>query len=289
MTVSGKRVLITGGSRGIAAQIARTFATKGAAVAINFSEAADRSAGWPNAGENLVSEIMEAGGRAYVIEGDLSNPAQATDIVDSAAKVLGGLDVLVLSASAQINKPFLDVTADDIAAQIQVNLTSNILILQRTIPIMLERRWGRIITIGSAQEVAPSAEMPIYALTKAAMWNLVCNLAVQTAPFGVTVNNVAPGLIQTDRNAHRRRDMEAWNALACQANPVGRAGRPDDVAEWVLHLASDKAGFTTGTNILVTGGAHIPTNRADGPPGRLSDRETEALRSRVPESLPKLS
>ena len=131
-------------------------------------------------------------------------------------------------------------------------------ILQETIPFMRERGWGRIITIGSVQESAPSAEMPIYAMTKAAQENLVRNLAVANAPYGITVNNVAPGLIRTDRNAFRRKDMDAWNRLAAQANPIGRAGLPEDIAPAVLYLASDAASFVTGATLQITGGAHIP-------------------------------
>src|SRR5207248_1194194 len=111
----------------------------------------------------------------------------------------------------------------------------------------------------------------IYSMSKAALLNLVQNLAVQTAPFGITVNNIAPGLIQTDRNAHRRLDGASWTKITSNANPMGRAGLPEDISGAVLYLALESSSFTTGTTIYITGGGHIGRNNADGPPGRLSD------------------
>jgi NAD(P)-dependent dehydrogenase (short-subunit alcohol dehydrogenase family) len=268
---SGKRVLVTGGSRGIAAQIARDFLANGASVAVNFARAADAQAGYPDAAQSLVEEANANGGKALAIEADLSNSGAACQLIDRAAKALGGLDILVLSASMQINKPILDQTEAEIGAQLRLNLVSNILMIQSAIRIMRAQGWGRIITIGSIQETAPSAEMPVYAMTKAALFNLVSNLAVQAAPYGITVNNIAPGLIHTDRNAHRRVDMPSWQTLSANANPLRRAGRPDEVSGAALYLASDAASFTTGANIAITGGGHVSTNRADGQAGRLSD------------------
>jgi len=259
---TGRRALITGGSRGIAGCIAREFARNGAAIAINYSAAADDRAGVPQAAMRLVDETRSSGGVAHAIEADLLTPGSATALVSRAAELLGAIDILVLSASIQVHKDFLDMDDADVAAQFQINLVSNIQILQRVIPAMRAEGWGRIITLGSVQEVAPSAEMPIYAMTKAAQENLVRNLAVQNAPYGITVNNVAPGLVMTDRNAFRRRDMNAWDELAANANPLGRAGLPEDVSGAVLFLASDSAAFVTGATLFATGGAHIPWARS---------------------------
>jgi NAD(P)-dependent dehydrogenase (short-subunit alcohol dehydrogenase family) len=255
---SGCRVLVTGGSRGIAGEIARSFARNGATVAVNYCAAADEAAGFPDAAHHLVEEMRSYGSTAYAIDADLQQPGKGRRLVSDAASRLGGIDILVLSASIQIHKDFLNMLEEDVTKQLQINLVSNIQILQETIPLMRERGWGRIITIGSVQETAPSAEMPIYAMTKAAQENLVRNLAVANAPYGITVNNVAPGLIRTDRNAFRRKDMDAWNRLTAQANPIGRAGLPEDIAPAVLYLASDAASFVTGATLQITGGAHIP-------------------------------
>jgi NAD(P)-dependent dehydrogenase (short-subunit alcohol dehydrogenase family) len=175
-----------------------------------------------------------------------------------AASVLGGIDTVVLSASIQVHKSFLAMPPEDVARQFQINLTANIELLQHLLPGMRAQGWGRVISIGSIQELAPSAEMPIYAMTKAALENLVRNLAVENAAYGITVNNIAPGLIETDRNAFRRQDMDDWKRLTRRANPMQRAGQPHDIAGAALFLASGAASFVTAATIHVTGGAHVP-------------------------------
>ena len=260
----GRRVLVTGGSRGIAAAIARALASEGARVAINFSASADASAGKSEAARALVAEIEAGGGSAQAIEQDLTVAGGGRALVEKAIAGLGSIDGLVLSASIQRHVPFLRQSPEDVDAQFRINLHANIEILQAVLPPMVKAGFGRILTIGSIQEVAPSPEMPIYALTKAALKNLVENLAIQAGPHGVTINNLAPGLIQTDRNAHRRADPDQWQKLTRSANPVGRAGTPEDLVGAAIHLLSKEAGFITGATLYATGGAHIPASSADG-------------------------
>jgi NAD(P)-dependent dehydrogenase (short-subunit alcohol dehydrogenase family) len=269
---TGRRVLVTGGSRGIAGEIARGFARNGADIAVNFSRAADTAAGFPEAAPRLVEELRGYGATAHAIEADLLRPGEARRLFAEAVALLGCIDILVVSASVQIHKDFLDMGSADVAAQLQINIVANIELLQEAIRPMRERRYGRIVTIGSVQETAPSAEMPVYAMTKAAQENLVRNLAVENAPYGITVNNVAPGLVQTDRNAFRRKDMKSWNRLAADANPIGRAGLPQDIAPAVLYLASDAASFVTGATLPITGGAHIARSRPSSRPPNAAAR-----------------
>jgi NAD(P)-dependent dehydrogenase (short-subunit alcohol dehydrogenase family) len=261
---SGKRVLLTGASRGIAAQIARSFAINGAAVAINYSAAADEAAGFPEAAETLVAEMKAAGSAASAIEADLLASGAGRRLVDRAVAALGGIDVLVLSAAISTRKSLIDLKESEIAAQLQVNIVAAVQILQATIPLMRAAGWGRIITIGSVQEESPSAEMPIYALSKAGQANLVKNIAVENAPYGITANNVSPGLVKTDRNAFRRRDMAAWDRLVANANPMGRAGLPEDISGAVLFLCSNDAAFITGVTLFAAGGAQLPFLYRDG-------------------------
>ncbi|CAH1687863.1 NAD(P)-dependent dehydrogenase (Short-subunit alcohol dehydrogenase family) [Hyphomicrobiales bacterium] len=256
--LTGRRVLVTGASRGIAAAIARGLAACGARLALNYCADADKRAGFADAADNLGTEISEGGGTAVIIEGDLTRPGNAERVVADAIAALGGIDILVLSASIQIHKDFLEQSPADVTQQLQINVLSNIAMLQGVLPQMRRQHWGRVVTIGSVQETAPSGEMPIYAMTKGALENLVRNLAVQNAAYGITVNNIAPGLVQTDRNAFRRRDPAAWETVSASANPIGRAGQPEDIVGAALYLASDAASFVTGTTIQVTGGAHIP-------------------------------
>lgn len=264
--LDGRRVLVTGGSRGIAGAIARALAGNGARIGLNYCAEADARAGIPDAAKDLLEDFARAGTAAVGLEADLTVRGAAADLATRALAAMGGVDIVVLSASVQIHKDFLDQVEADIALQLQINLVSNIQLLQNLIPQMRSAGWGRIIAIGSVQETSPSGEMPIYSMTKSAQENLVRNLAVQNAPYGITVNNIAPGLVQTDRNAFRRRDPAVWNALAASANPMGRAGQPDDISGAAVFLASDAAAFVTGATIHVTGGAHIQQGRAGARP-----------------------
>ncbi len=257
--LAGRRVLVTGGSRGIAAAIVLAFAENGADVAFSFARTADLAAQNGDAADKLHRQVASSGRRVNAIEADLTIPGAAATMAETAERQLGGIDIVVLSASIQVHKPFLEMPPEDIGRQFQVNLTSNIETLQKLIPGMRSRGFGRVINIGSVQESAPSIEMPVYAMTKSAIENLVRNLAGENAPFGITVNNIAPGLIETDRNAFRRAEsMDNWTRLTRRANPMRRAGQPEDIVGAALFLASNASAFVTGTTIQATGGAHIP-------------------------------
>jgi NAD(P)-dependent dehydrogenase (short-subunit alcohol dehydrogenase family) len=263
---AGRRALVTGASRGIAAELARALAHAGADVAVNFSAGADAWAGKADAAEHLVAEIVAAGGRASAIEQDLMQPGAGRRLAEQAARRIGQIDTVILSASIQHHIPFLLQSDTEIADQLRINVLTNIELLQTLLPPMARAGYGRILSIGSIQEVAPAAEMPIYSLTKAAIRNLIENLALQCAGQGIMVNNIAPGLIETDRNAFRRVDPDTWARTQANANPVGRAGQPADLTALALHLLSPANTFTTGATILSTGGSHIPGARgADGP------------------------
>ncbi|WP_323765699.1 SDR family oxidoreductase [Marinovum sp.] len=260
---SGRTALVTGASRGIAAAIAKGLAGQGARVAISYAASADRAAGHEGAADRLVEEIKAAGGEAIAIESDIAQPGAAERLVAECEQRFGAIDTLVLSASAQVNKVFWRQTPSDIATQLQVNLTANVALLQAVLPRMQAEHYGRILTIGSVQEVAPGAEMPIYAMTKAALRNLVENLAVQCARDNVMINNIAPGLIQTDRNAFRRQDRTEWQAFIRSANPAGRAGQPQDVVRPALFLLAPDNTFTTGTTVYVAGAAQVARSSSD--------------------------
>lgn len=251
--LAGLRALVTGGSRGIAAAIAEGLARNGACVAVNYAAAADAAAGKPEAAQALCEKLGPA---ALALEADLAEPGAAAALAESAIQAMGGVDILVLSASAQVNKPFLETAPEDVALQLQVNVAANLAILQALLPGMRERGWGRVIAIGSVQEAAPSLRMPVYAMTKAAQENLVRSLALENARFGVTVNNISPGLTETDRAARVSADPELRRKYE-RRSPMGRIGRAADVVGAALYLASDAAAFVTGVTIFTAGGAQI--------------------------------
>lgn len=257
-SLAGRRALITGASRGIAAAIAETFAANGAIVGVNYSAAADRKAGLEGAAGQLAERIAAAGGTAHLLEQDMTEPDAAERLHKQMEATVGACDILVVSASVQVHRNFLDMPLADTLRQLQINFLATVGLLQGVLPGMKARGYGRVLTLGSVQEAAPSPEMPIYAATKAAQTNLVRTLSVEMAPYGVTLNNLAPGLVQTDRNAFRRVDPRNWEESVRGANPMGRAGLPTDMVGAALYLCSDAAAFVTGSTLFVTGGAHIP-------------------------------
>lgn len=257
-TMLGRRILVTGGSRGIAAAIASRLVEEGAVVGINYAAEADQTAGLSRAAKSLAEQADTGEGALHLLERDLSIPGAGRELAERAEALLGEVDGLVLSASSQVNRPLAEQGAEDIWRQVRLNLLANIELLQTLLPGMAARGFGRVLSIGSVQEVAPSPEMPIYAMTKAGLRNLVEGLAVHYAPSDVTLNTLSPGLIATDRNQHRRADPAAWNSLQASANPLGRAGTPADLVASALHLLSREAGFITGATLYATGGSHIP-------------------------------
>lgn len=253
----GRRALVTGGSVSIGRSIALAFADAGADIAIHHCAAADVAFGKPDAAKETANAIGERGGRAVVIEADFAVPGEARRTFEAAVDALGGVDVLVVCASIQYRVPFDDVTAEQIERQIQINFRASIELLKAALPPMKARGWGRILTLGSINQTRPEAELSIYAALKSAQHNLTINLARQYAPFGVTVNNLSPGLIATERNRWRRTDAQAWATIEEDSSPMRRAGTPEEMAGAALLLCSDAGSFITGADLQATGGRHL--------------------------------
>jgi NAD(P)-dependent dehydrogenase (short-subunit alcohol dehydrogenase family) len=268
-SMSGRRALVTGGSVSIGRSIALAFADAGADVAIHHARAADVAFGKPDAAEETASLIRQRGRRCAVIEADFEKPGEARRTVQAAIGMLGGVDVLVICASIQYRTPFQSVTSEQIDQQIQINFKATIELFQAGLTPMKERGWGRAITIGSINQTTPEAELSVYAALKSAQQNLALNLARQYAPFGVTINNISPGLIATERNRWRRVDASAWAEIEKGSSPMGRAGTPDEIAGAALLMCSDAGSFITGADLQVTGGRHLydgNANRGSGNP-----------------------
>lgn len=247
--LSGRTALVTGARREIGRAIALGLAGVGARMAIHHAgtveEARDADA--------VVAEIQAAGGEARAFAQDFIADDAGTDL---AAAVSGwaSVDILVLNASIEIPEDWQTVSRAHFDRQITVNLRSTLELLQALVPPMAARGWGRVLTIGSVQQVMPHPAMMVYAGTKAAQFNWVLNLARQFGGRGVTVNNLAPGAILTARN---RVQMQTEGAALAQRIPVGRLGAPDDLVGAALLLCSDAGRYITGGNLYVDGGRHI--------------------------------
>lgn len=240
-----KTALITGSSRGIGRALALRLAKEGYKVILHGIMDSPKA-------EEVKTLVEKAGGMAEFIPADLSNPENIS-LLSEAAK---NCDVLVLNASVQIKKKWEDITTEDAYTQINCNFVSSLKLIQAAVPHMKENNWGRIITIGSVQEAKPHPDMLIYSATKAAQTNMVKSLSLQLASFGITVNNVAPGVIYTDRNVDALSDP-VYAKKVMDSIPVGFYGEPDDCAGIVSLLCSEEGRYITGQNLFVDGGKSV--------------------------------
>lgn len=238
--------LITGASRGLGASIALELAAAGHPVAVTYARSRD-------AAHAVVQAITEAGGRAAPYPTDVTDPAAVTRLVDDVASDLGPVGVLVLNATGP--QPEVDASAleiEDVHAQLAYFVDSPVLLLRAVLPAMRAAGCGRVVHIGSdVVQRAPHGNSA-YVAAKAAQLGLARVWAGELAPWGITVNTVAPGWVPVER--HGQADPEALaNYLATV--PAGRLGQPGDIAGAVRYLASSGAGFVTGAWLAVNGGA----------------------------------
>ncbi len=245
--LEGKSALVTGSSRGIGAAIARGLSGAGADVVLHARTV--------QASRSVNAEIANSGGKAWSLACDLADRNAGRELVEEAERLTGGLDILVINASAQINATLEGVEPGDVDLHIEVNLKSTIDMLQACLPRMAARRWGRVVNIGSINQLRPKGIVTVYAATKAAQHNLIQSQARDYAKHGVLLNTLAPGLVDTDRNRGRKlADPEAWEAYLREVNWMGRMGSPEEMVGAAVFLSSDACSFMTGETVFVTGG-----------------------------------
>ena len=257
LQLTGSRVLVTGGTRGIGRAIVEAFADAGASLAIQYSSAWDASLDVADRADALRRTLDTRGIRAVLIDADFAESGAGTWTVQQAQGALGGVDVLVVCASVQQREDFGSITAEQRERQTRINFHATVELLEAAAPAMKAQRWGRILTIGSINQTRPEPTLAIYAALKSAQQNLAINLARQLAPHGVTVNNLSPGLIATERNRWRRQDADEWTQIQAKANPMARAGTPEEIASAALLLCSEAGSFITGAELQATGGGHL--------------------------------
>jgi NAD(P)-dependent dehydrogenase (short-subunit alcohol dehydrogenase family) len=248
--LAGRAALVTGSSRGIGRAIALGLAECGAAVAVHGTQPGP-------ALDATLAEVQQLSPRSVAVLGDLSQPATAERIVTEATAALGALDILVTNASLQFRKPWAQVTQAEAEQQMQVNFHATLRMIQAAAPGMQQRKWGRILTVGSVQQRRPHPDMIVYAASKAAQENLVRNLAKQLGPAGITINNLAPGVILTDRNTTALAD-EAYAARVRELIPLRAFGEAGDCVGAALLLCSNAGRYITGVDLLVDGGMGLP-------------------------------
>lgn len=242
--LAGRTALVTGASRGIGAAIARELADAGARVVVNYCT-------HPSLARAVVEDIRAAGGEAEAFGANVADPSQVQGLVAFAVSRFGGVDILVNNAGVHHHQPVEELTLEEWHRLMAVNLTAPFILSQYVLPYMRRQRWGRIINISSIDAFAGTSVEAHYGTSKAGIVGLTRALALETASQGITVNAVAPGSIETDMLAVNSEERRA--ALVAHI-PVGRLGRPEDVAYVVRFLASPRAEWITGQVIHVNGG-----------------------------------
>jgi 3-oxoacyl-[acyl-carrier protein] reductase len=242
--LEGKIALVTGGSRGIGAAIARRLAADGAKVAITYSSGADAAAA-------IVKSIEDAGGKAIAIQADATDPAAVKVAIEKTIASLGTLDVLVNNAGTAIPKKFEETTLEELDRVIDLNLRGVFVTTQAALKHMND--GGRIVTIGSCVgERMMTPGLVAYSATKGAIRMFTQGLSREVGDRGITVNNVQPGPIDTDLNPA----AGEW-AVPQKANTaLNRYGSVDDVAALVAFVAGPEASYITGANLTVDGGTN---------------------------------
>lgn len=245
-SLTGRTALVTGARREIGRAIALTLAELGARLAIHHAGTVEESTD----ADAVVQEIEAAGGVARAFGQDFAAD-DAGRLLAAAVSHWAAVDILVLNASIELPEAYQDISRAHFDQQIAVNLRTPLELLQSLVPPMAERGWGRVLTIGSVQQMRPHPKMMVYAGTKAAQWNWMRNLARQFGGKGVTVNNLAPGAILTARN---RDQMAVEGAALVERIPAGRLGQPNDLCGAAALLCSDAGAYINGVNLYVDGG-----------------------------------
>jgi glucose 1-dehydrogenase len=247
MRLAGKKALVTGSGRGIGRAIAVRFAREGADVVINDLDIQGEA-------RQTMAEVEAAGRRGILIQADLSRTDEARRLIDEAFRRLGPLDILVNNAGIEKQAPFVEVKEEDYDQVLNVNLKGVFFTTQAFVRHLLaEKRPGKIIQISSVHEELPFPGYSSYCASKGGLQLLTRDLAVELGGYGITVNGIAPGAIATAINRTLLDDKPRVERLLKQI-PLGRMGRPEDVAAVAAFLASPDADYVTGSTYYVDGG-----------------------------------
>ncbi|MGE5674051.1 MAG: elongation factor P 5-aminopentanone reductase [Mycobacterium leprae] len=247
MELQGQVALVTGASRGIGQAVARQLARDGAAVVVGYERRAEAAAA-------VVAEIEAAGGQAFAYQADVADAAACEAMVAAAVERFGRLDVLVNNAGNALEKILLDTTLAEWDRLMAVHLRSVYALSRAALSVMAGRHYGRIITISSIWGISGASGEVAYSAAKAGQIGFTKALAQEVGPWGITVNAVAPGAIETEMNQSLQgEELAAW----LDRTPVGRLGTPEEVARVVRFLAGPDAGFITGQVISPSGGVVV--------------------------------
>jgi len=251
MTLSGKNALVTGSDQGIGQAIALRLAREGAGVAVNYRS--NRQGG-----EDTREQIQKMGRASAAIQADVSDLAGLQKLFEQAVAALGSIDILVNNAGIEKNAGFLDVPREDYQKVVDVNMSAPFFLTQAFARHCRDRAQpgkvtGKVINISSVHEELPFPHFTAYCMAKGGLKMMMRNLAIELAPLGITINNIAPGAIETPINRKLLSDPKLLEPLL-ENIPLRRIGKPEDVAGVAAFLASSDADYITGTTVTVDGG-----------------------------------
>ena len=239
--LSGKTVLITGSTQGIGFEIASLLAKQGAKVFVSGAESDEKCKA---ASEKIPNSVPV---RANLLE---------SCEIDKLYEKTGNIDILVLNASIQYKRKWNEFSMEEYDIQMNCNVKSSYLLIKKYAEGMKDNKWGRIVAIGSVNQYNQHPELSLYGVSKAAQMKMVQNFAPLLAPYGITINNVAPGAINTPRNKEALSDLNFKEKVE-KSIPCGYIGEPQDIAPAVLLLCSDEGRYITGTDLIIDGGMHL--------------------------------
>ena len=248
MLLEGRRALVTGGPSGIGKATALRLGQEGAAVAVNYFSDRERSAA-----EAVAAAIDPAGGRAYAVRADVGAEADVVRMVGECRERLGGLDILVNNAGIEKEVPTLEMPLELWEQVLRTNLTGAFLRLREAGRLMAVQKRGVVVNMSSVHEFIPWPGFAHYCASKGGMKLLTQTVAREWAPLGIRVLAIVPGAIATPINSFVLDDAEARHQVEAEI-PLGRFGRPEEIAAAVVWAASDEAGYLTGTTLVVDGG-----------------------------------
>ena len=247
MKLQDKVAIVTGSATGIGRAIALGMAAEGAAVVVDYI-------GKDDLANQVVNQIQSASGKAQAIEADISNPEQVNHLVQQTLKTMGRIDIFVNNAGLEYKHPFTEFPLDLWQKVIAVDLTGPFLCAQAAAKAMIQQgNGGRILNISSVHEDLPMPTNAPYCAAKGGLRMLMRTIAVELAPHKITVNNIAPGAIYTpiDKDVETNTKVEA--TLMAEI-PLGRWGKPEEVAGLAIFLASDAGAYCTGSTFFIDGG-----------------------------------
>jgi len=245
--LKGKVAVVTGGSKGIGAAIAKALSAAGAAVVVNYASSKTDA-------EHVVAAITAKGGKAIAVKGDVAKPADVERLFDETKKAFGRLDVLVNNAGVYKYVPIEQTTADEFNRQFNTNVLGTLLAIKEAVK-HFGPNGGSIINMSSVVSLKPVATAAIYSATKSAIDAITRALAVELGPRKIRVNAIAPGLTETEGTHDAGMIGSDFQKASLATIPLGRLGQPDDIARVAVFLASDDAGWITGERIPASGGS----------------------------------